>query len=84
MAQPPPPHNLNAPLPLRGLASAHEPRLWNRTCVLKAYKLSAARSITLGVVGFPNVGKSSLINTLKRAKVRYRVYCELEVIVVPL
>jgi ribosome biogenesis GTPase A len=29
-----------------------------------------AQSITVGIVAFPNVGKGSLINTLKRAKVR--------------
>lgn len=37
--------------------------------LLKAYKPKAG-SVTIGVVGYPNVGKSSLINSLKRSKVR--------------
>ncbi|KAJ7462221.1 P-loop containing nucleoside triphosphate hydrolase protein [Mycena galericulata] len=36
--------------------------------LLKGYKPSAG-SVTIGVVGYPNVGKSSLINCLKRSKV---------------
>ncbi|ESK89938.1 hypothetical protein Moror_786 [Moniliophthora roreri MCA 2997] len=36
--------------------------------LLKAYKPKAG-SVTIGVVGYPNVGKSSLINSLKRNKV---------------
>ncbi|KAG6842018.1 hypothetical protein C0991_003544 [Blastosporella zonata] len=36
--------------------------------LLKAYKPKAG-SVTVGVVGYPNVGKSSLINSLKRSKV---------------
>jgi nuclear GTP-binding protein len=48
------------------LASGTVPAL---LCLFKVYKLSAAQSVTVGVVGFPNVGKSSLINTLKRPKV---------------
>jgi len=39
--------------------------------LLKAYKPKAG-SITIGVVGYPNVGKSSLINSLKRSKVSLR------------
>src|SRR5258708_16181838 len=37
--------------------------------LLKAYKLSMAQSVTIDIIGFPNVSKSSLINMLKSAKV---------------
>ena len=38
--------------------------------LLKAYKPKACPA-TIGVVGYPNVGKSSLINSLKRSKVSH-------------
>ena len=62
------------------LASGTSPGLLR---LLKVYKPSAAQSVIVGVIGFPNVGKSSLINTLKRAKVRHPVFCEIAVIVEP-
>ncbi|CCM02738.1 uncharacterized protein FIBRA_04845 [Fibroporia radiculosa] len=61
-------------LPFRSAANHHRTKLSSSTApalvrLLKAYKPSAAQSVTVGVVGYPNVGKSSLINTLKRSKV---------------
>ncbi|KAH9938822.1 P-loop containing nucleoside triphosphate hydrolase protein [Epithele typhae] len=47
------------------LSSSTAPALMR---LLKAYK-PTAQSITIGIVGYPNVGKSSLINSLKRSKV---------------
>ncbi|KAI0692600.1 P-loop containing nucleoside triphosphate hydrolase protein [Cytidiella melzeri] len=61
-------------LPFRSASNAQRTNLSSATApalvrLLKAYRPSAAQSVTVGVVGYPNVGKSSLINSLKRSKV---------------
>lgn len=41
--------------------------------LIKSYKSGPGSKITVGVVGYPNVGKSSLINSLKRSKVHFSI-----------
>ncbi|KAG6903438.1 hypothetical protein C0995_005461 [Termitomyces sp. Mi166 len=60
-------------LPFLSSTSSQRTNISSRTApslvkLLKAYKPKAG-SVTIGVVGYPNVGKSSLINSLKRSKV---------------
>ena len=70
-------------LPFRSVSNAQRTNLSSTTSpalmrLLKAYKPSNAQSVTVGVVGYPNVGKSSLINSLKRSKVYNLLYPTLE------
>lgn len=60
-------------LPFRSASQNQRSNLSSSTApallkLLKAYGPKAG-SVTVGVVGYPNVGKSSLINSLKRSKV---------------
>ena len=64
-------------LPFKSAGSHQRSNLSSSTApallrLLKAYKPSS-QSITVGIVGYPNVGKSSLINSLKRSKVRFHL-----------
>lgn len=59
-------------LPFRSVSSSSNPSSATAPALLKllkAYRPSGKQSITIGVVGYPTVGKSSLVNALKRSKV---------------
>ncbi|CAG8470129.1 6259_t:CDS:2 [Paraglomus brasilianum] len=64
----------STPISLASESSLHTSECFGASTLLKLLKnysrnLNIKTSITVGVIGYPNVGKSSLINSLKRAKV---------------
>src|SRR5882757_5795517 len=67
-----PGHNSDAPIPLCRFASAYEHGIWHGPSIAPPPQ-DIQMSATVGVVGFPNIGKGSLINILKWAKVCRRV-----------
>jgi hypothetical protein len=80
--EPIPPHNSDTSIPLCRFASRYEPGIWHghgpgiapysskRT--KRAWCRGSPVTVGINIVGSANAGKSRLINTLKRVKVRRR------------
>jgi hypothetical protein len=76
MAQTPPRHNSDAPIPLCASASAYEPGIWHGPDIApppQGVQTERGAERHRRCRWLPNVGKGSLIITLKRTEVRRRV-----------